>query len=205
MIGTGSLTQIWGTYNFFLSCIYKNIYIYFKLNSYVNLAISVEVGLASNVISASVDMETLLLIDCNIAEMVPGSAKLGVPENERFLFIICLSLLSTEKLTGSQGLGLWCLMPLSTIFQLYRSGQFYWWRKPEYQEKITDMSQITGSYKSNYHTIMAMMVPELISIEIFYIASLQIKTYFFTIVMNLNNTKMYFDLLCILYKIIVLK
>jgi hypothetical protein len=52
---------------------------------------------------------------------------------------------------------LWCLMLLSTIFQLYSVGQFHLWRKQEYPEKTTDMRQVNDkpyhimSFWNNLH------------------------------------------------------
>jgi hypothetical protein len=60
------------------------------------------------------------------------------------IFIVVIHLQYIRK-------GVWCLMPLSTIFHLYRGGQFFLWGKPEYPEKTTDLPQI--NWKLTIHIL----------------------------------------------------
>ena len=92
-------------------------------------------------------------LDCNVLCLI-------------YIYLLCISFITIiytwkgrkinvvppKRNHPHQMVGLWCLMPLSTIFQLYRGCQFYWWRKSEYLQKTMDLPQVTDKIS---HTVVS--------------------------------------------------
>ena len=104
---------------------------------------------------------------------------------QSYAYLLRICSIMNVLLGDAWGKGLWCLTPFSTIFQLYRGGQFYGWRKPEFRRKSPTSRKSLTNFITYYYTSWILIRIYLLSIGY----SLSCDFILFSTVWPLNRPK----------------
>jgi hypothetical protein len=132
-----------------------------------------------NIVVSGIKQHNLQLFRCIFKRILSFKHDSNSEKNVKFLFLFFkLTYIHVLPSFGCRSQLSFCLSLFNATYNnisvIYCDGQFYWWRKPEYLEKTTDLSQVTDKlyHKIVYQVHLAWLIVSKVLITIINIGTL---------------------------------